>query len=149
MNYILRPLVDSELNDVYDIKKKSNYDYIQDIWGWDEDYQYNDFITSLDRLCLKIIEKNGEILGFLELHESLDKINIREIHLLDEFQGFGIGSDIINKVLKEARSKNKSVEIGCFKSNKGAFKLYSKLGFNLVEETDTHFKLRYAKVSHD
>ncbi len=124
---------------VYDIKKASVFPYIDKIWGWDEAYQRKDFdIDFLNIEQFSVIEIDGRICGFVQIYEHDDIVELVEIHLIPEMQGKGIGSDIINSILKRAKSENKTVRLGCFKENFKAKKLYLKLGFVLTETTDTH-----------
>lgn len=41
----------------------------------------------------------------------------------------------------------KKIQLGCFKENVRAKKLYQKLGFIDMEETDTHYIMEYDKGS--
>ncbi|MBE5936096.1 MAG: hypothetical protein E7262_10020 [Lachnospiraceae bacterium] len=55
--------------------------------------------------------------------------------------------DFIKKVklfrCDEAKEKNENVLLGCFKENLRAKKLYQKIGFVCIYETDTHYILEY------
>ena len=75
---------------------------------------------------------------FEQKHYGIRKEELVEIHLIPEMQGNGIGRDVIKRILERAKSKSKTVRLGCFKENCKAKKLYLKLGFVLTETTDTH-----------
>lgn len=70
-------------------------------------------------------------------------INIIEIHITSEYQGYGIGSEIINLIIEKALSNNKTVTIGCFIDNCRAKNLYERLGFKVMRITDTHYEMKY------
>lgn len=143
MDYQLIDVTPNDILDIYLIKKHSNKTYIDIIWGWDEAYQRKDFESSFDVDNFKLIKSKHQTIGFVELLETDDVINITELHIKPDFQGCGIGSDIIKTTLGKAKHQAKTVTTGCFKINECALKLYKILGFEISDETDTHFMLEY------
>ena len=139
MKYVLNRALPNHKEIIYTIKKASVFPYVNNIWGWDDEYQKRDFdcdFLNIDQFS--VIEIDGRICGFVQIYEHDNIVELVEIHLIPEMQGTGIGSDIINSILKRAKSENKIVRLGCFKENFKAKKLYLKLGFVLTETTDTH-----------
>lgn len=124
---------------IYDVKKITLRSHIEKIWGWNEEYQQNDFSKSFIPDRNNIIVLNDVNIGVLEIIEEDKIISIAELEILPEFQGKGIGSAILKEVLKDAKRKKKKVQIGCFKVNEGAKALYLRLGFKIIDETETHF----------
>jgi len=55
-----------------------------------------------------------------------------------EYQGRGIGTKILNDILKE--HKHQDVYLRYFKQNP-VVKLYERLGFEILEEMTYHFKM--------
>lgn len=139
IKYYLKQAVFVHKDIIYSIKKSSVFSYVDKIWGWDEEYQQEDFDSDFAHIeQFSIIEINERICGFIQVYEHDDIVELVEIHLIPEMQGNGIGSDIIKKILERAKSENKTVRLGCFKGNCKATKLYLRLGFVKSEETDTH-----------
>ena len=64
-----------------------------------------------------------------------------EIYLEKEFRNTGIGTDIIRKMLK----KNRNIYLWVYKENKKAISLYKRLGFIIVDETDSRYYMKYDK----
>lgn len=139
MNYILENVDVEDKSIIYQIKKSSIRPYVEKIWGWDEEYQLEDFENSF---CLEDVKKimvEKTLVGFVEILDSEEAINISEIHIIPSYQGLGIGGSIIREILNNAMAMSKPVTLGCFKDNIQAVKLYNRLGFNVVNETETHF----------
>jgi len=144
MEYCLNDARIDDKTFIYQTKKDSIKKYVESIWGWSEEYQIQDFEESFALLNnFKIICSADESIGFLEIYENDKLINITEVHINPNFQGKGIGSRIINEIICEAKGKNKKVTVGCFKKNNGAVKLYLKLEFKIIEETETHYLFEY------
>ncbi|MBN2878150.1 MAG: GNAT family N-acetyltransferase [Clostridia bacterium] len=141
LHYSLEETSNEDVDIIYKIKKNSIFEYVEPIWGWDEEYQLNDFYSSFIPDRFRKIISDRRIIGFIELHENKHSINISEIHIITQYQSRGIGTSIISNIIHEAYTNKKKVTLGCFKNNLKAKKLYEKLGFQTTEETETHYCL--------
>lgn len=138
----LRPAEERDREFLYQVKKQSNFGYISDLWGWDEDFQRREFARDFQQIReFSVITVDGADAGFLQLQSGSDFLNVAEIHLLPPFQGQGIGSAVLRDV--QADAEGLPVLIGCFRANKRAYQLYQRLGFAPLTENDTHFILIY------
>ena len=61
---------------------------------------------------------------------------LKELFVLPEHQGRGIGGRIIARVVDEAQGRE--VRLRTLRPNLGAVRLYQRCGFELTGETDTH-----------
>ncbi len=143
MKYYLRNITEEDKKFIYSIKKSSIYDYVQKIWGWNEEYQIRDFESDFILENFRIISIEDKDIGFVQIIEEPLNINITEIHIIPEYQGYGIGSSIINRIIEQASNNIKTATIGCFIYNFKAKNLYERLGFEETKVTDTHYEMRY------
>lgn len=143
MNYNLREISWLDKEFIYQVKKESNYMYIEKIWGWDEDYQIQDFNTDFKLSDFKIIVSEDNDIGFLQLEEFNNNLYITEMHLVPNYRGKGIGSQIIKDILEDEKNRNKTICIGCFILNQKAKNLYERLGFKVMNETESHYLMEY------
>ena len=144
MDYQLRKAISNNNKFIYDVKKVSIYKYVDEIWGWNENIQKDFFAKDFMNLEeFDIICHNGIDIGFVQPSNCNNSINITEIHIIPEYQGKGIGTNIIKELINEGKLTNKFITLGCFKNNIRAKNLYFKLGFDLAKETSTHFVLEY------
>lgn len=65
---------------------------------------------------------------------------IDEISVLKKYQNKGIGRKILEEQLKENKKNGVKTLLQVYKKNP-AKKLYDKLGFEVYEETETHYKM--------
>ncbi len=139
-------LVPAKEND-YEILKSIHHvtlkSHVSKIWGWDEEFQNDYFKENFDPINIQLIYHNENIAGYLHSWQTPSKIALVNILILPEYQNFGIGSEIIKNLQKEVQEDSKSLELGVFKINTSAKKLYERLGFKTFEKTDTHFLMRY------
>ena len=89
----------------------------------------------------KIIDSNNKRIGCYLVVKKEDGVMLDEIFLEDEYRNKGIGSAIINEILEI----NNIVYLWVYKDNINAIRLYKKFGFNIIEETDTRYYMRYSK----
>ncbi len=129
---------------IYALKAESVRPYVEKIWGWDEDYQRNDFDGDFSHIeQFHVIEVDGCFAGFVQYSFAYPYFEVVELHLLPEYRGKGIGSDILRYLQKVCIAQDRKIRIGCFKENYQAKALYQKMGFMQTEETDTHYILEY------
>lgn len=144
VKYIVRPAIPDDHDLIYTLKVASVRPYVEKIWGWDEDFQQNDFNSDFAVIKhFSVIEIDGKFIGFIQCCFESPYLDVAEIHLLSEYRGKGIGSDILRCLQNDSMIQNRKIRIGCFKENHRAKALYQKLGFIQTEETDTHYILKY------
>ena len=146
MEYIIRSATPDDHDLIYILKSQSVRPYVEKIWGWDESYQQNDFDRDFSQMDqFEVIEINDEFIGFVQYYLEHSCYHVVEIHLLPEYRGNGIGSNILKALQEICVAQGKKIQLGCFKENVRAKKLYHKLGFVEMEETDTHYILEYGR----
>lgn len=144
MDYKIRFATPDDHDLIYALKAGSVRPYVEKIWGWDDHYQRNDFDRDFAAIQqFHVIEVDGRFVGFVQYYAEGLYFEVVEIHLLPEYRGSGIGSDILLNLQKVCIAQNRKIRIGCFKENHRAKALYQKLGFMQTEETDTHYILEY------
>jgi GNAT superfamily N-acetyltransferase len=90
-----------------------------------------------------VIEIDGERVGRLRVLRSDQTIELAGIQLLPEVQGQGIGTAIIESLKTEASEAGAVLELGVEKDNPDAHRLYQRLGFAAIGETDDEHRLRW------
>ena len=144
MDYKIRFATPHDHDLIYALKSEFVRPYVERIWGWDEDYQRNDFDRDFSQIeQFNVIEIGGIFVGFIQYSFEYPYFEVMEIHLLPEYRGKGIGSDILRYLQKVCIAQDRNIRIGCFKENHRAKALYQRLGFMQTEETDTHYILEY------
>ena len=148
MNY---KLVKSSINDIERLikyKKITIFEYAKDL-PEDEINRINNYVeNNVPKLLndyFNIILDN-KVIGCLLLTNKDDGKLLDEIYLEEEYRNKGIGTDIIKNVL----SDNNIVYLWVYKDNVKAISLYKKLGFSVIDETDSRYYMKYSnKVGDD
>jgi ribosomal protein S18 acetylase RimI-like enzyme len=142
MQYKLTPI---ELKD-YEWLERLRRSVYQELfiktWGaWDEQRHKRHFQSCLENGHIYIVDVNGNHVGMLQLFENVEYIEIGEIQVLPEHQGRGLGTVIINDVIATARGRKIPVRLKVGLRNDSAMRLYQRLGFQVLEESETHYHM--------
>lgn len=88
----------------------------------------------------QIIQFENEDAGALCLVHRSSEIFLRAIELLPRFQGKGLGSACIQRVISQSRTEGKCVTLQVHRTNGVAKRLYERLGFVVSSSNDLlHF----------
>jgi len=90
-----------------------------------------------------VIEVDNQSAGRLRITHTADYIELSGIQLLPDIQRHGIGSAIIEDLKAQAAAAGISLDLGVEKDNPEARKLYERLGFVQIGETEEECKLRW------
>ena len=141
---ILRKACETDINLTFEIKKAALKDCIVTTFGpWDENWQSSEHRKDFSSGELEVIEVDGIDVGYVWIKRTGSSLHLVDICILPKYQGSGIGSGIVEKLLSEARTQHIPVELGVFKSNRSALKLYTRLGFKQTSETPTHILMKF------
>ena len=143
MEYKLSKSTDEDINRLIEYKKRTIYEYAKDLSD-EEINKINNYVVSevpklINDYCIIIVD--NKIVGCLLLTNKDDGKLLDEIYLEEEYRNKGIGTDIIKDIL----NNNDIVYLWVYKENEKAISLYRKLGFNIIEETESRYYMKYSK----
>jgi len=137
MNISLRSITDADLEFLWRLHNLALKKYIEETWGWDEEWQRRHFEERFDPNNGLIVVIDGTDAGFWWVNERPDEIFLVSIHLLPDFQRRGIGTRLIRTLTDNSY---KPVRLKVLKVNP-ARRLYERLGFSISGDLDTHFEM--------
>lgn len=116
-NYILRKYENFDYEFVYEVKKNAYKKYVEQCWGkWDDIDQKNRFKESMEKTFDRtyIIMFNDEKIGFYQGQVVNERTYyIENICIIPEYQGKGIGTEILKSVLNKYSDKNIEIHYVC------------------------------------
>ena len=130
---------DSEF--VFATKKKAFREYVEQVSGWDESHQrelHNARFASHD---FRIIGFRATDVGFFATSDTSDMLKIRQLFILPEYQGRGIGSACMTRIANNANLEQKPVMLRVLKINTRAIAFYKRLGFVVVNDDPSHLQM--------
>lgn len=138
----LRPATENDADFLFDVIKASMETYIDQIYGWNDARQYVYFQRSFDPAEHQIIVYRGQDIGRWAIRVGETAVFLANIQLLPAYQGQGLGSTLIQALRQAAQEVGLDVSLQVLKSNPAALRLYERLGFRIMGETETHYLLR-------
>ncbi len=136
--YRLRKATAADYEFLYNLKVACLKEYITATWGWDETLQRARFAESFNPLNNQIIIVDEHDVGQLSLEIRREELYLSGIYILPAYQKRGLGMVILRDVLEKAWADDRHVRLQVLKVNP-ARRLYERLGFEVVEETETHY----------
>jgi ribosomal protein S18 acetylase RimI-like enzyme len=90
-----------------------------------------------------VVEMAGILVGRLRTIRTADSIELCGIQLLPGVQRRGIGTAIVADLQAQAAAAGLPLDLSVEKDNPGASRLYRRLGFAPIAETEEEYRLRW------
>jgi len=141
MIFNLRKASEQDLDLTYKIKKNALAEYLELLWGWNDEAQLKFHQAHFNPKNFHIIEVHNAPIGYLETEQQADSLFIFNLMILKSFQGQGIGKIILKDLLKN----NTKIQLEVLKVNTRAVFFYQNLGFSIIEEKEDIFWMEFNK----
>jgi ribosomal protein S18 acetylase RimI-like enzyme len=143
--YWLREVTEHDIDFMFEVKRSGLREYVEATWGpWNDVEQRARFITLITPQYDRIIVTHDGDVGTLCVTWDTDPAFLAGIYLATTARGPGLGSAIIGDIQRRARELARSVQLRVLRTNAPARRLYERLGFLVLEESDTHFLMRWS-----
>ena len=96
-----------------------------------------------------VAEVKKHIVGYarMKINKEQQRCYLESLYVLPEFQGKGIGTDLLSMVEKKALEHSfKQIWLGVMEQNVPSLEWYKKLGFNFTEQSP--FQMGKTTVNH-
>lgn len=134
----LRKATASDSEFAYRTKKTAFKQYVEEVWGWDEEEQRQLHVRRYALQEFNVIQWSGIDVGIMAVVREPDCVKLNQMFVLPEYQGRGIGTACTMRVIEDAAASELSVRLKVLKVNSRAIRFFQKLGFNSIGESDTH-----------
>ena len=124
---------------VFDSYVKSMKPHIEKIWGWNQDWQEDNFIQSLNNYLTFVVVLNGEKAGYIQFANETEFIYLSMLVLNEQYQSKGYGSKILTKI--QSLKPGLPIKLRCFKVNQLAYKFYMENGFQMAGQDQEFYTL--------
>ncbi|HEU0114316.1 MAG TPA: GNAT family N-acetyltransferase [Thermomicrobiales bacterium] len=144
--YALRPATAGDAAFIHAARVLGLRPYVERTWGWDDAEQAERFDRRFDPERYQVIVVAGRDVGALSVAWRADALFIADIEILPEWRGRGLGGAIVAALADEAGRRGLPTTLQVLKVNP-AVRLYRRLGFAVVGETETHYRMRVPGTS--
>lgn len=143
MNYNLRNANIKDIQILIKYKLNTIMEYANDLTKEENkkiiNYVNNNIPKQINNYQMILI--NNKIIGAVSINNIDDGILLDEIFIEKDFRNKGIGSNIIKKIIENYDT----VYLWVYKLNYKAINLYKKMGFKIVQETETRYYMKTNK----
>ena len=146
MDVSLRPASHGDYDFLWWLHGATMRAYVDAIWGWDEAFQRQYFRDHFDPARMEIVERAGEAAGYISVERREEFIFLGAIEIAPDFQGQGIGTGLIRDLQDEAQGRGIPLKLRVLQGNP-ARRLYERLGFAAMGETETHIMMSWLPQS--
>ena len=111
----------------------------------DENFGPNTQLPKINSIRINPKNKNNKLIGVIGVQEVKDVILIRHAYTLSSHQGKGVGSSLLEYLLK--KNQNSRLLVGTWKNATWAIRFYEKFGFIAHPKDETNLLLKkYWKI---
>jgi GNAT superfamily N-acetyltransferase len=147
---VLRPATADDEAFVNDLLFTTMHEYVEATWPNDPvAHQHYYQINQCDPSNTRIIQLDGKDVGRLSTTVRADCVFIDEIHILPEYQGRGVATNLVEQIFKEAREKGLPVNLTVLTVNHRAQNLYGKMGFKVIGEKEHRMHMQYLPEGYE
>ena len=115
--------------------------YVKELVAWDEQEQRATFAAQWKLDEVSIISVEGNDVGWLQVAELPAEIRLQKFYVSPQYQGSGIGSEVLGNLLMTWRSTGKKIVLRVLVNNP-ARRLYERLGFSVTLEDGFLLRMR-------
>jgi len=137
----LRPATTHDAEFVDQLTRTTMGTYVEVTWPDEEAREHYYRINRFECPKTRIICRGGQRVGRLTLTHREGSLFIDNMHVIPEAQGKGIGTWLLEQVIRDAREKKLAVTLTVLKTNP-ARRLYERLGFQVYGEKNRRLQMR-------
>jgi ribosomal protein S18 acetylase RimI-like enzyme len=108
--------------------------YVEELRRWHEKVERAEVRRQFKPQVDHIVVVHSRDVGVLGVDRYADRLDLRHIEIVPDYQGQGLGSTLIGELLAEAQREKLPVTLMVLKKNP-AKRLYERLGFRVTRET--------------
>ena len=137
MELARRPATEPDKPFLWEATRQAYTDVVVRQWGqWHEEIQESNFNEKWEQADFEVVELAGEPIGAIWTTDEEEYMRLREVFLLSDYQGRGIGTQLVKQELARARRQHKPLRLRVLRENR-ARALYERLGFAVSSEAET------------
>lgn len=138
MDISLVPVSEKDSDFAFQVKKDALGPHIESRWGWDEQYQMKLHEQRWHEKPWFLIYLGDEKIGTVSIIEEPDALRVGEFYLLCNWRGKGLGTKILQDILKRCDTEMRLCRLEYLKWNPVG-SLYKRHDFEIISENDTHY----------
>ena len=151
MGFSMAEVDECDLDIYYAVSRTCYEKYVDEYFGgWVDDIQRkmnrDAFDKERSQSFFRKLLIHGEVVGFFAFDELHDKIEGVTIQMIEKAQNKGVGSFCLQHIVSLSEENHKPIFLRVFMTNP-AQNLYKTFGFEVYDQTYSHYLMRYDPVN--
>jgi ribosomal protein S18 acetylase RimI-like enzyme len=139
----LSPASPADQDGLYALHVELFRHHIEQIWGWDDDWQLDNFKEEWAEVRTEILSQDGELLGYIQTRQESDHFYVLNLAVYPGSQCLGLGSMAMEVLKQRAIFEGLSIKLSVFRTNQRVIEFYKRLGFEIEAETETGLRMHW------
>jgi GNAT superfamily N-acetyltransferase len=118
--------------------------YIETIWGWDRDWQAQDFAKAYTTSATYAIELDAILSGYFQVDSGEDSDCLRMLILKPDARSLGVGAKVLAEILSISRDSGRELMLRVFRINTGARRFYAREGWVVSGKDEAFLRLAHS-----
>lgn len=129
-----KPILKSELPDVLTVVKQGLFEHINDVFGWDDDFQRQRLHSEYEISWFHWIYANQNKIGLVCFKPYSEAYHVHLLLVFPEYRQQKYGEMAMRKIQAQALNERcKKITLSSFSKNTAALSFYAHLGYEVVE----------------
>jgi ribosomal protein S18 acetylase RimI-like enzyme len=146
--HTFRPARPEDYDFLFTLHEATMRPAIEATWGWNGEWQEEYFRRKFDPERRQIIQLAGRDAGVLVVEDRPSELYLGLIEIAPEFQGHGIGTEIVRELQSRAATSHRPLTLHVLKANIGAHRLYLRLGFQQADDEGHRISMIWRPDQH-
>ena len=143
MNFSYRQAYPTDKKAIFDIYRLVMSEFIEEIWGWNEEWQLDDFEKHFIPENINLVYSDTDLIGYSQVDNQSNQKHLRMLAIHPAHQRNGIGSKLLHSFISYQEGKPVKLSLEVFKINTIAIEFYEKNGFTVERETSTSYVMNF------
>lgn len=136
----LQPCTSADLELTYAITQRAMQPHVEQTWGaWNEAEQRQKHRDNFTPHTHRLVLIDGAVAGMIAVEEEPGFLWLVKLYLEPDHRGRGLGSALLEQVLRQASNSGRRVRLRVLRVNTRARQLYERHGFRVVQASPERF----------
>lgn len=125
----------SEFEQVFAAVKQGIFDFVEAVFGWDDEFQRQRLRTDYQWAWFHWIVRRGERVGLICFKPYDNAYHVHLLIIFPHYQNQAIGQSVMQQLATMGQEEQRSaITLSSFAANRAAIRFYQRLGYRITEQ---------------
>lgn len=144
MNIVSRLASTDDRVVIWNLYKSEMRHHVESTWGWNEDWQLNDFDKAFSNFLTYVVEAESKLFGYFQLDIKGGELYLRMMVLAPHARSKGIGAKLLSNIAQLSQQAGYALHFRVLRVNDAARRFYEREGWWVKAEYDVCFLMTHS-----